>query len=754
MPERRLAAIMFTDIVGYTSLMGKDEKKAFEFLKNNRRIHVRLIKKYKGRWLKEMGDGILASFPSSIDAVMCALSIQAAAEEMDIPLRIGIHQGDVIFEKKDVLGDGVNIASRIQGVADTNGIVISETVFKDIKNKEGIDSEFLGEKTLKGVEFPVGSYKVICRDKDLLDYKIDTGELTRPLGVGKVSIAVGILIIAVLVLVLYYFVPELARSTLELEKSIAVLPFDNESANEDNIYFVNGMMEDIRNNLSKIGDFRVISKTSTEKYRETTLTAAEIADELNVNYLLEGTVQRLGNQVKIHAQLIEAEMDDHIWSNTYVRDITDLKEIFNVQSEIAQKIADKLYANITPDEQKIIETIPTADFTAYDFYLKARDQYNNYYFNRSNKNALEMAITLYRIALEYDSTYAQAYTGLAFAYWHAHENYSDSGFVLANKALFYDDQLDEAYLVRGIYYNWGKGEPNKALIELDKALQINPNYSLAYYQKAWSYHEFLENYVEAIKNFHKAANLDHSFFLPTILGNLSWAYRNIGFYDKSIYYEQEKLKLDNDSASYYRRLKTIDYLKSDFKTRLETDKNRYAHDSTHQGVIANLIENNIALGNIQEAYNYSLKLIELLDSIQVSDAGFQQGRIMRLIGYIGYAFWQVGKQEEAKYYFDEKTKLCLENILHNKISFYTKIAHYELAGVYAFLGDKEKAYQQLDQYNTYRFYRRGEIENIKIDPLFDPIREEERFQKIIENIEVNFRGDQERLRAWLEENDI
>ncbi len=148
MSQRRLAAIMFTDIVGYGSLLKEDEKKAFETLRKSRRIHKRLIKKFKGRWLKEMESGMLASFSSIIDAVMCALSIQKAAEELNIAVRIGIHLGEVIFEKKDVLGDGVNIASRIQNVGSTNGVVISEKVYSDIKNKEGLEVEFMGEQVL------------------------------------------------------------------------------------------------------------------------------------------------------------------------------------------------------------------------------------------------------------------------------------------------------------------------------------------------------------------------------------------------------------------------------------------------------------------------------------------------------------------------------------------------------------------------------------------------------------------------------
>jgi len=164
MPKRRLAAIMFTDIVGYDSLLKENEKVAFEILRKNQRIHRRLIKKFNGRWLKEMESGTLASFSSNIDAVMCSLSIQKASEELSIPVRIGLHHGEVIFEKKDVLGDGVNIASRIHNLIDSHSIVISDTVYRDIKNKEGLEIESLGIQTLKGVSNPVGIYKVSCQD--------------------------------------------------------------------------------------------------------------------------------------------------------------------------------------------------------------------------------------------------------------------------------------------------------------------------------------------------------------------------------------------------------------------------------------------------------------------------------------------------------------------------------------------------------------------------------------------------------------
>jgi class 3 adenylate cyclase len=185
MQKRRLAAILFSDIANYSTLLGQDERKAIEQRKKNFKIHQKLIRKHRGRRLKEMGDGILASFNSIIDAVLCSLSIQKAAIELDIPTRIGIHLGEVIFEKKDVLGDGVNIGSRVRDIADSNEIVVSETVYNDIKNKEGLDIEFFGEKPLKGVKKSLGIYKITCQDDSLLDYTLDTGELVKPITFGR-----------------------------------------------------------------------------------------------------------------------------------------------------------------------------------------------------------------------------------------------------------------------------------------------------------------------------------------------------------------------------------------------------------------------------------------------------------------------------------------------------------------------------------------------------------------------------------------
>ncbi|MHC4271598.1 MAG: adenylate/guanylate cyclase domain-containing protein, partial [Planctomycetota bacterium] len=312
MAQRRLAAIMFSDIVGYDSFVKEDEKKAFEALRKNQRIHRRLIKKFNGRWLKEMESGMLASFSSIIDAVTCALAIRKATEEIEIPVRIGIHQGEVIFEKKDVLGDGVNIASRIQKLAETNNIVISERIHDDIKNKEGLEIESLGTHTLKGVDSPIGIYKVSCTDDSLLDFTIDTGELVRPLSSGRTTIVAGIMVIALLAFAVYYFLPKTVSSS-EFQKGVLIRPFDNYTGDTLD-YYAAGMHSEMITDVGKISALKVISKTTARAYKNVDKSLTEIAAELGVNAIIDGELLCLGDSVCLQIKMINTDNDtEPVW---------------------------------------------------------------------------------------------------------------------------------------------------------------------------------------------------------------------------------------------------------------------------------------------------------------------------------------------------------------------------------------------------------------------------------------------------------
>ena len=294
--NRQLAAIMFTDIVGYTTLMGSDEQKAFELLNKNRQIQKPIIEEFQGRFIKELGDGTLAIFNTVSDAVYAAMKIREAGNiSKDIKLRIGIHLGEVVFENEDVFGDGVNIASRIQQIATPGGIYISESVYNNVFNKQDIITRYVKQETLKNVREPMKIYEIIADSKS-------PGTTMKE------------------------------QTKKSMRKSIAVLPFVNMSNDPDQEYFSDGMAEEILNSLVHIKDLRVAGRTSSYQFKGKNVDLREVGDKLGVSTVLEGSVRKQGNRVRITSQLINVDDGFHLWSERYDRDMDD---IFAIQDEIA-----------------------------------------------------------------------------------------------------------------------------------------------------------------------------------------------------------------------------------------------------------------------------------------------------------------------------------------------------------------------------------------------------------------------------------
>ncbi len=483
MQQRRLAAIMFSDIVGYTSLMGSDERKAFDYIKKNRRIHWRLIRKYKGRLLKEMGDGMLASFPSSMDAIKCALSIQRAVKELDIPLRIGIHQGDVIFEKQDVLGDGVNIASRIQGIADTHGVVISEAVYRDIKNKYGLEITPMGEQALKGVEAPLGAFKITSADPSFLEYSIDTGELIRPLGYGRTPIIIGILIVALISYLVIYYMPGIINPPSDSDKSILVLPFDNYIGSDTLEYFVAGMHSALIGDIGKISSLQVKSKTTANAYKDVEKSIPEIADELGVNVIIEGSVLCLGDSVCLQIKVVSAYPEEQtLWVQDYYEEKSQILQLYN---NITKEISEKINVILTPEEEKILAVSRTVDSEAYDAYLKGL-----YYWEQLTPEGLEKSLEYYYLAMEIDPSWAIPYAAIA-QWWVGAKQFSIVPPSVANppiyenisKAIEIEPDADFVRYVNALIAVWTEWDWEKGEKEFLKVLDSNPNdaFARAYY---------------------------------------------------------------------------------------------------------------------------------------------------------------------------------------------------------------------------------------------------------------------------------
>jgi len=480
MPEdRRLAAIMFTDIVGYTALMGKDEESAFQLLRKNRQVQKSIIEKHGGTWLKEIGDGNLASFSSASDAVRCAIAILEGCQKADIILRIGIHSGEVVFEDGDVFGDGVNVASRLQESAEKGCISISEAVYKDIKNKVGINTKFVEEKTFKNVDEPVKVYKVQSDEEAKEDQKRTRDEGLKKGRVKLVYILGGLIALIAAILIWYNLPnkqsPTSTQETLvtELKKSIAVLPFKNMSGDPGQEYLCDGLTDEIINHLFKIESFdKVVSLSSVLTYKGTNKRLPEIADELKVNYILEGTYKNAGDQIRISAQLIDARNDKHIWTNDYDQTV---EEIFVIQADIAIQIARNLQAFLTSSETQNIQRIPTSNQEAYQLAQKAALAFEQAEWTKAEDYINQ--------AIELDPNFADAYAGLGFLklYVGARGNQTEIQSAVweakpyLEKALEIDPNVGLGHFGMALLNEWVQWDYIKAEKEYLKAMEIEPN---------------------------------------------------------------------------------------------------------------------------------------------------------------------------------------------------------------------------------------------------------------------------------------
>ena len=335
---RQLAAIMFTDIVSYSKLMSQNEQQALDVMRNNRSIQKSFVEQYNGKWVKEIGDGVLAMFRTAYDSQECALAIQKAIrEQCEHQVRIGIHLGDITIEDDDAFGDGVNIAARIQSIADPGGIYVSESVFKAVMARTNNPVYDLGEICLKNIAYPIRIYALLGKglpppSNKMLASKV---EKKKPSQINVVDIS-----------------DKEAWTDNQHETSdlsIAVLPFKNLSLDQENQYFADGVMGDILNNLQQMHELKVISQTSVEQYRNTTKPISQIGAELGVCYLLEGSVRKACDEIMITAQLIKARDDRHVWADNFTS-IYNTKGIFRIQREIAEKIVSELQLKISPEK--------------------------------------------------------------------------------------------------------------------------------------------------------------------------------------------------------------------------------------------------------------------------------------------------------------------------------------------------------------------------------------------------------------------
>ena len=407
--SRQLAAIMFTDIVGYTAMMQQNEKKAVAVIKHYNSSLEKWVKHFNGQILNYYGDGSLCIFSSVTDAVNCSLAIQKVLKiEPVVPLRIGLHIGEVFFENAKALGDGVNVASRIQSLAQENTILISGEIHDKIKNNASITAASLGHFDFKNVGKSMEVFALTNEGLFVPQRKKIEGKLKKKnFQKRNLIAALSLILLVVSVFFIYKKIfPE--TDTARIDKSIAVLPFTNMSGDTANEYFSEGITDEIITQLSKIADLRVTSRTSIILYKGTKKTLQQIAKELNVATILEGGIQKSGETVRINAQLIDANTDAHIWADNYTRNI---KDIFSIQSEVAQQIAHELHVRLLKEEKINIEKKPTNNPEAYDLFLKGRYAYNN-----STLEGYHGAEVFFQEAIKKDPDFRLAYSYLANVY--------------------------------------------------------------------------------------------------------------------------------------------------------------------------------------------------------------------------------------------------------------------------------------------------------------------------------------------------
>jgi adenylate cyclase len=563
--KRKMAAILSADVKGYSRLMSADEEGTVKSLNNCREIISRCVHDHNGRVVDSPGDNVLAEFASTVEAVKCAVKIQenlktknaALPESRRMEFRIGVNLGDVIEEEGRIYGDGVNIAARLEGLAEGGGICVSGTAFDQVKNKLSVGYQYLGKQTVKNIPDPVRAYKVLMEPESAGKVIGEEGQKRRTWGwKAAAAVAVLVLVAAGLVWNFYWRGPKIEPASKEKmafplpdKPSIAVLPFVNMSGDPQQEYFCDGLTEQIITSLSKIDRLFVIARNSTFVYKGKPLKIQKVAEDLGVQYVLEGSIQRSADRVRITAQLINALAGRHIWAETYDR---DLKDIFALQDEITINILTAVQGKLTEGEHALRSKIrETENLKAYEKVLQAREL-----IRRNTKQDNESARQLAEEAIVLDPNFAWAYVSLGWThYMDVRFGYSESrakslqkAFELAQKALARDDSIDTAHSLLGSIY-LVKLQFEKAVEEAERAVALNPNGAQGIIVLAGILGH-AGRWEESVSYAEKAIRLDPvpDIFKIFILGRAQFM---IGHYDESVAAWKKALQKNSDYLPAY-----------------------------------------------------------------------------------------------------------------------------------------------------------------------------------------------------------
>lgn len=674
--HRQLAAILFTDIVGYTGMMQQDEQNAVAVTKRYTSVLKQLIPLHAGEILNDYGDGCLCSFPSATGAIHCAIEIQEQLRnEPKVPLRIGIHIGEILFEEGKIFGDGVNVASRIQSLGQANTILFSKEIFDKLKNQPGFKSVSLGNFEFKNVDEPMEVFALANEGLRVPKKEDISGKLKD---IKKKSTRNKWLIASLVLIVVIFSALFISKAVNHktgfkgTDRSIVILPLNNYTNNPNEASLIAGITDEITTQLAKVSDIKVIGRTSAVLFRNSKKPLDQIAETLGVSAYLEGSVQQAGDRIHINAQLVDARTQEHIWADSYDR---DLKDIFSMEIQVAKQIAGQLHAKLTDAEKSSIGKRPTENVEAYKFYTKGR-----LFADRRTLAGFDSAEANYNKALELDPNYALAYAGLADLYIVNLKGLSQKEAIpiakdFASKALLIDSALSEALTSLGFTqsaydYDWAQSK-----ITLEKAIHYNSNYSRAYlfYGNLLQYTG--EDSQEGIHELKKALTFD------PLSSNLNYVLGRNYYFGHNYDSAQEQLK------------KTL------------------VLSPTFHLAQGNLVFVLLAQKNYPEAFH----AIETLDTATVYK------RLYNKATTLSYAYAVSGNKTLAK------------SELEKSLAKYPDQSPYNIAQVYVALGDYNKALEKLEQaYETRDVW----MYVIKVDPAFDPIRNEAQFKALLRKMNL------------------
>ncbi len=734
--QRRLAAILFTDIVGYTALMQQDESKAVAMVKRYISVLRRIVGAHSGEILNDYGDGSLCTFSSATEAVKCAEEIQKQLkQEPVVPLRIGLHIGEIFFEDGKVMGDGVNVASRIQSLGHANTILLSGEINNKIRNQAEFKSVSLGRFEFKNVDEPIEVFALANEGLTVPGREQLTGKLKeakKKFLIKKIIAAVAIVLLLVAASLLYKKFATKSSASIT-SKTIAVLPFKNISANkEENEPFCVGVALELQKRLEWIGGLIPIAPQSVEKYRDTKLSIAEIARQLGgIKYIVQGSVQRDKNKIKVFASLIDAVSGEEIWGGDYPGEVED---IFSLQEDIAQRIASELHVKITPDEQTRIGRVATKSAGAIDAYNEALTSYvklvtavHPLYWDSlpsspQHYSEYRKTLALCDKAINTDPSMAEAYVlkGQTYIYsiydWYASkaktELVLDSVKLLGKKALQIDNSSAEAYLLisrcfEAVNRLFSGYSGDSTLTYLEKAITINAN-NFDVNRHLGQYYATFDP-EKAIRFCKKAIRLSPvSLWTPSVYQHLGFAYHVHGDFEKSEFYSRKAVELSNNTMIAVEAMRNLIII--------------YLHWGKADSVIKyggqNVEKEPNALDERAEAYcnlkNDCAKASELYERLWNRYNNHSNPHRWAV------ALMNIGKTREAK----EKIDQALTEYKANNDTL-----SYDYAGICALNGDKSKALEILRKLD----WEWGSPYLLQNDKLFDNIRNEKAFKDILQN---------------------